>query len=336
MTKKHLYLHIGTHKTGSSSIQHWLKENRSLLEADGYYYPIEGAYFYPPEASASLLAHAMLERRPSYIGNTVIDRNSCVSDIGRDIKNSSCKSVIVSSEHFSHAKKIEEVKNIFDLFSDLFEKMTVIVYLRRQDHRLESSWSQNAKSGAITLSFDEILNQHLSSPNWNYFELMAPWVEVFGRDNVIMKPFEKEQFFKNDLIHDFLNALGFKGEVVNSSIKNVSPSIEFFETLRMFGCSIPSVPERMAFFRILRSIPIKLDSTKYTLFTPEKRKAFLELYKESNELVAEKYLGRSNGILFYDSETSKLPVYTGLSLERFSVISRELIQFVMKLNSQLE
>lgn len=335
MTKKHLYLHIGTHKTGSSSIQHWLKDNRALLEADGYYYPIEGAYFYPPEASASLLAHAVLEKRPNYIGNTVIDRNACVSDIRRDIKNSSCKNVIVSSEHFSHAKQKQQIKNIFDLFSDLFETMTVIVYLRRQDHLMESYWSQNVKAGAITLSFDEILNQHLSAPKWNYFELMAPWVEIFGKDNVMMKPFEKGQFFKNDLIHDFLDAVDFKAKVVNSSIKNESPTIEFVEALRLFGCSIPIRAERAAFLRILRSMPIKLDSTKYTLFTPEKRKAVLDLYKESNQLVAEKYLGRSDGMLFYDTETSNLPVYPGMSIERFSIVSREIIQLLIKVNSQL-
>ena len=335
MTKKHLYLHIGTHKTGSTSIQHWLKENRSLLEADGYYYPVEGAYFNNSEASASLLAHAVLKKRPKYIGNMVINLDACVSDIRRDIKNSSCTSVIVSSEHFSHAKKIEEVKNIFDLFSDLFETIRVIVYLRRQDLRLESSWSQNVKSGDITLSFDEFFNEDLSAPKWNYFELMAPWIKIFGKDNVMIKPFEKAQFFNNDLVLDFLETIGFKTDVINPSIKNESPPIELIETLRLFGSSIPTRAERTAFFRKFRSIPIKIDRTRYTLFTVEKRKALLNQYKFSNQLVAKEYLGRSDGLLFYDSETSKLPVYPGMSLERFSIISRELFQLLVRLNSQL-
>jgi hypothetical protein len=335
MTKKHLYLHIGTNKTGSSSIQHWLKENRSLLEADSYYYPMEGAYFYSPEESSSFLAHSVLERRPKYIGNTVINRDACVSDIRRDIQKSSCKRIIVSSEHFSYALKVEEVKKIFDVFYDLFETMTVIVYLRRQDHRLESSWSQNVKVGDISLSFDEFLNEHLSAPKWNYFELMAPWVEIFGKDNVIIKPFEKGQFVKDELIQDFLDTIGFNAEVVNAGIKNESPAVEFVEILRLLGSSIPIRVERSAFFRILKSLPIKFDRTKYTLFTPEKRKALLDLYKESNQLVAEKYLGRSDGMLFYDIETSKLPTYPGMSLERFSIISREIIQLLIKVNSQL-
>lgn len=335
MVKKNLYLHIGTHNTGSTSIQHLLNENRSLLKARDYYYPTEGAYFYPPEVSASLLAHAILERRPKYIGNTVIDREACVSDIRRDIKNSPCTNVIVSSEHFSHATKIEQIKNIFDLFSDIFETITVIVYLRRQDYRLESSWSQGVKLGSVTLSFDEFLSDHLSAPQWNYFEFMAPWIEIFGKDNVIIKPFEKEQFLKNDLIHDFLDAVGYKSEVLNSSVKNQSPPIEFIEALRLFGSSIHTRSERMIFFRTLRLLPIKINKTKYTLFTAEKRKAVLDLYKESNQSVAEKYLGRSDGLLFYDEETSKLPVYPGMSLERFSIISREIIQLLMKVNSQL-
>lgn len=335
MTKKHLYLHIGTHKTGSTSIQHWLNDNRGILEARDYYYPIEGAYFLPGEASASLLAHAILERRPGYIGNMIIDRNACVSDIRRDIRNTSCTNVIVSSEHFSHATKIEKVKKIFDLFSDLFETMTVIVYLRRQDHRIESGWSQLVKTGGITASFDEFLSNDLSAPKRNYLDLIASWAEVFGKDNLIIKPFEKDQFFNNNLLHDFLETLGLKTELANYSVKNESPPIELVETLRLFGHSIHTRAERSALFRILISIPVKLDNTKYTLLTPEKRKAILDQYKESNQFVAEKYLGRSDGKLFYDSETSKLPVYPGMSLERFSIISREIIQLLLKVNSQL-
>ena len=160
MKKKNLYLHIGTHKTGSTSIQHWLKENSEILKSENYYYPMEGSYFYPPEASPSLLAHAILGNKPAYIGRTVIDHDSCVSDIKRDIESSSCSNVIISSEHFSLAKTLEDVQKIHDLFVDLFDKITVIIYLRRQDTRIESSWGQAVKSSQSTLSFNDFYNNN--------------------------------------------------------------------------------------------------------------------------------------------------------------------------------
>jgi hypothetical protein len=332
MIKEHLYLHIGTHKTGSTSIQHCLKENQSLLQSHGYYYPMEGSYFYPPEASPSLLAHALLGKRPSYIINKNIDEESCVSDILRDIKQSKCEKVIISSEHFSHARTIEEVKKIAGVFFGLFKKITVIVYLRRQDTRLESFWSQRVKIGLTTKSFDEYFSRHF---DWNYFEMLNLWTEVFGKKNLVVRPFEKGQFFKNDLVQDFLQILGCTTNIQDTRLKNQSPPVEYLEALRIFWGTIPNHAERRPLLKILRSLPIKIDATEYTLFTSENRKMFLNLYRESNRLVAQEYLGRSDGLLFYESESIDLPTYPGMSLERFSEISRQFIMSLAGINSQL-
>ncbi len=37
-----LILHIGWHKTGSTTIQEALKSNEGLLTSEGFYYPLEG------------------------------------------------------------------------------------------------------------------------------------------------------------------------------------------------------------------------------------------------------------------------------------------------------
>ena len=37
-----LFLHIGSHKTGTTSIQNFLAHNRDLLAARGYGYPVTG------------------------------------------------------------------------------------------------------------------------------------------------------------------------------------------------------------------------------------------------------------------------------------------------------
>lgn len=332
MIKEHLYLHIGTNKTGSTTIQYCLKENQTLLKSQGYYYPMEGAYFYPPEASPSLLAHALLGNRPTYMANPNIDREACVSEIIRDIKQSDCEKVIISSEHFHSAKTVDDVKEIASVFLGLFKKITVIVYLRRQDTRLESSWSQGVKTGIISKSFEDFLSKH---SGWNYFEMLNLWAEVFGKNNLVVRPFEKEQFFKNDLLQDFLKTIDCTAEISDSRLRNQSPPVEFLEVLRIFWKTIPGHLERRPLLRVLRSLPIKIDTTNYTLFTPESRKMFLDLNRESNRLVAQEYLGRSNGLLFHESETTDLPTYQGMSLVRFSEISRQYIMLLAGINTQL-
>src|SRR4029453_2784677 len=43
MTKRIFYIHVGPHKTGTSSIQWFLQENRAELLEHGYFVPKSGA-----------------------------------------------------------------------------------------------------------------------------------------------------------------------------------------------------------------------------------------------------------------------------------------------------
>jgi hypothetical protein len=325
--KKNLYLHIGTHKTGSTSIQHFLKDNTSILKSHGYYYPTEGAYYYPPEASASLLAHAVLNRRPEYIGNTPIDHDACVNDIQKSILQSGAENIIVSSEHFSHAHTDNAVQKISDVFLSLFENIIVIIYLRRQDLRLESMYAQGVKTGSITMEFNDYLN---ASAGWNYYDLLKPWINIFGLKNIVIRPFENSQFFGNSLINDFMHLINCEIPIIDSPKKNQSPPIEYLELQRIMTQSIQTYPERKNFLFILSKLPVKIDTKKYTFFQPDKRKAFLELHQESNKCVATEYLDRSEGILFYDKEESALPVYTGMNIEKLAQIARQYVLLCMK------
>jgi hypothetical protein len=51
----------------------------------------------------------------------------------------------------------------------------------------------------------------------------------------------------------------------------------------------------------------------------------LEYYKEDNEKIAREYLGREDGVLFYDKRRDEKDDYPGLSLQAALDISRELV-----------
>jgi len=67
MVMKELHLHIGRHKTGSSTLQHFLSINAEALRSDGFYYPKNPAYFWQGEHSHSFLAHSFKTERPHYL-----------------------------------------------------------------------------------------------------------------------------------------------------------------------------------------------------------------------------------------------------------------------------
>ncbi len=332
MSDKHLFLHIGTHKTGTTSIQNFLRANGAALASRGFYYPTEGAYYFPGESSQSLLAHALLRRRPHYIRDVELDIDSCVGDIRRDIGKSACPRVIVSSEHFSRVSAKEDVFRIREVFSGLAARITVIIYLRRQDALWESIWSQKTKMGTITSSFNEFL---ATEPDWDYFQCLELFASVFGQENLIVRPFERAQLFNNDLISDFLQVIDCRAHSVPEVRTNESPPVEMLELMRILGKSLATYRERNALNRLLVSLPIEIDQARYALFPEHLRSAFLDRHRDSNSRVAKEYLGRPDGRLFFDSETINLPVYPGMTLERFAQISGEVITLLAKMNSKL-
>lgn len=183
----------------------------------------------------------------------------------------------------------------------------------------------------ITKTFDDFCTEYLENPDaLDYYQLLAPWNEIFGKENITVKPFEKKQFNNSDLLTDFLNYIGCQLKPTSNLIKNTSPPVEYLETLRTFTTSIKDVNERMIFARIFRQLPIKFDDKKYTFFADEKRKLFLKKFHESNRRVAQEYLGRKKDTLFHENMLSDFPVYPGIKFERFSEIAGNLVLLLMK------
>jgi hypothetical protein len=118
------FLHIGTHKTGTTSIQHVLSRSGSALAEKGYFYPRSGRL-------EELPGHHNLAWEIS--GDRRFRQNAGTSDdLIREVKDESAD-IILSSEDFG-ASLDHEAR--FSAFISLLEssgfRVTIIVYLRNQ------------------------------------------------------------------------------------------------------------------------------------------------------------------------------------------------------------
>ena len=139
--KKKLFIHIGLHKTGTSSIQLFLHQNReSILSNHGIYYMPVPKDDLAPEQHRFL--NRLMEKDESEFYAYFL-KNIDVSD-----------KFIISSECFVEKKifceKLSTLKN-------LFHQINILVGLRRQDYWLESLYRfrvtyNNGKR--LTISFD--------------------------------------------------------------------------------------------------------------------------------------------------------------------------------------
>lgn len=173
-----LYLHVGVHRTGTTSTQRSLRENFSGLLQRGYLYPYGSD------------RHDEHVRR---VRSGLLTAESWAADLERraDSHPVDVHSVLLSDEDMSLIRDFRP----FEALSHRFQ-VKVVVMLRRQDLWLESWYLQNVKwqwnKRLANLSFEEFIARR-SEFHWiDYAARLSHYDEVFGMDSVLPGVFEHE------------------------------------------------------------------------------------------------------------------------------------------------
>jgi len=304
---KRAILHIGTEKTGTTSIQKFLQENRIKLGANGTLFP----------ASAGLISHQRLvvygkQSPESDIAENSLDVNDAAelaawkdkfaqdhcSEVLEFQKRHQDSTVIYSAEHLqSRLTTIAEIKRIAHLLRPLFDTVEVVVYLRRQDLYAYSAYSTSVRGGQRkTFSFETI---NAKGPYYNYRLLLENWSEVFGEDALKVRLFEKSRLVGNDVVSDFqsvtnIDTLGLN--LVSPASANEALSHTALCLLREFNALTESDSRLLGYDKsdvrmfLLDAVQDIQDS--YGRALPEKHSAlaFYDPFKADNQWLAEKWL----------------------------------------------
>ncbi|WP_229794089.1 hypothetical protein [Arenicella chitinivorans] len=125
----------------------------------------------------------------------------------------SSNTVVISSEHFhSRLKSVEEVKALADLLSPYASKVSVVVYLRRQDKVAVSLFSTRCKETNSSLQILPEASSNVDS-YYDYYALLERWSEVFGEEALVIRRFEGPRRGANALLLDFCDAAGLPSDV---------------------------------------------------------------------------------------------------------------------------
>ena len=183
-------LHIGPHKTGTTSLQNSIRANREEILRQGVYY---GA----PEGrlASNRIARSLL-RLPFKNPDEVVGYEEWEDQVAR-VRESTAKRVIVSEE-FSFCEK----KEIGTLLNDLGkDQVHVVVTVRPLAKVLPSQWQLDLRGSFTSGSFDEWLRWTLKPqglrkismllgiphPFWfrhRHDELVTRWAAEVGADRV--------------------------------------------------------------------------------------------------------------------------------------------------------
>jgi hypothetical protein len=218
-----LFLHIGFHKAGSTTLQTFLRDNASALAAAGVDYPEIGR---DPDAIAHhALARGLKKRREAPEGLEAMWRElAALADRGR--------AVVVSSEGLEPADP-EPLRGWL-----AGAPVKVVAYVRDLPSRLVSIYAQSIKRGNSTLDFDAFTVRELALDRTPSAPKLKAWAEVFGPGNVRVRSVDGSTLAGGDVVSDFLDAVGLGPDAVarlglgQPVSRNVSPGWKTLEVLR--------------------------------------------------------------------------------------------------------
>lgn len=259
---KKLILHIGTEKTGTSTIQKFLGLNRTELMHQGFRVPLSTrennfgenqrwfpALFYPSEFSDDFITN-------EFGDNANLRRKRILNkleEFKNEIVKTNEKNYIISSEHLS--SRLKDVKSIATLKTEmlaLFDDIEVILYIRNPINHAISQISTEAKSGRDIISQFKnggeinFLNPIKFSKVFNIRALIEKWELVFSRDKIKVNIFDVNQFLENDLLKDFCKSCGISlSDKFKIPIKeNDSLNLTQFRYICYFNNKIPKNIDR--------------------------------------------------------------------------------------------
>lgn len=315
---KTLYLHIGTPKTGTTSIQSWIFKNQKALNKRSFYVPKSFQRY--DKIGIRRNAHFLVGHLGSSSVPFTKKENAIMYDGLEYVVNffEQYDNIILSDENIWWSSSYDRT-NLWDILLENAKQnnyiIKIIVYLRRQDQFLISRYNQLVKVGRTSEKFNEyVINvQTTRSDLLDYGKRIDGLSALFGKENVIVRRFARDAFYQGDLIADFLQTMGLTYDsdfVAPAEESNVSLPANLTELKRMTNSLDNITGDEKWYFRNLMFAFRKQCDYEYPcgLFSPDEARAFLEQYREENERVAAEYIGDGKPLFHYTVE--ELPKYS--------------------------
>lgn len=308
---KTLYVHVGTPKTGTSAIQELCVLNQKILEDNGYCYPL----FSHTYAGFAKRRNGMFLQKEIYRDGVRCpeEEKQCFQENMDTIFRlfETYDNVILSDEGIwaaSYELRKSLWKDLKEIGDSHHFTVKVIVYLRRQDTYMVSRWKQRVKGNALKMAAEDIPWEEYSGNvpeilQLDYYTALEKIAAALGKENIIVRRYDRSCFPDGMIQADFLNAVGLEltdEYVIEKETINQSLSGNTCEIKRVLN-TLPDITEKESLFlrrALLSYSKISEDAYPRSMFSSQEAKAFMDRYREGNQKVAREYLNEPNGELF--------------------------------------
>ncbi|MEA2019483.1 MAG: hypothetical protein U9N59_13675 [Campylobacterota bacterium] len=233
MKKKKIIIHIGSGKTGSTSIQKTLYLNKKRNDAIlNYPFLLDRKdnqvfrYAFCKLENTTSHMRAKFKEEPD---NFLLYQKELLESFEK--KTSELADYVISSE-FLYLSKKDEVSSIKEYLTKLgFESFHIILYIRQPSSYYLSAVQQSLKTSSFIPS--------PKSFDYNFKDVIAIWKDVFK--NLTIRVFDKEKLVNQNVVEDFsyvLNTLGYDTNLGQGLRVNEKVSVECSQVMQDYFKSI--------------------------------------------------------------------------------------------------
>lgn len=212
MAKK-LILHIGHYKTGTTALQVFFSQNGRFLRNQGIEYPDlwvhngkHSAFAFSILKAAGVTGPLMFdyadETTPRQMWGMLLDH----------VRRSPQDAVLISSEELMRLgqfpKAVEILGQVLAERGDI--ALQVVAYLRDPKAHVQSWYNQLIKMSVPVSDMETALGGEIEDVHYDYRRALQPWVDIAGKDNVILRPYRFDRNDPNALHRDFFAALNIR------------------------------------------------------------------------------------------------------------------------------
>jgi len=305
-------LHIGTSKTGTTTLQKFFRVNESNLAKKDIFFPKT----FGAQNQVKLFAYACEpQRRHSQklrLGLTNVQqvevfRNKIWKSFCQEIKNNDCNKLLLSTEFLnSNLTSYEEVKFLKNFLDNFVNTYKVIVYIQPQHEMAISIYSNTIQAGGTRRSILPEIDEN--NFDLNYEKILERWGKIFGMKNIFPRIFSKKELFNGDIKRDFVDYIGLDwNDFEDVENENMSLNVETQLFLLEINPFLPRfIGDKLNMKR--RHIVDLLSRNglgKGLMPTREEAVNFFKIFSSSNEQVRKKWFPNRKEL--FEVDFSKYP-----------------------------
>jgi hypothetical protein len=196
MRKRICYIHVGPHKTGTTSIQWFLRENRAELLNHGYFVPESGNVHGGHHPIVRQLCGQEVPRHHRWAAAKFVE--ALADTLG--------ETVVISSEALEELLKKREYANaFFNRIRELNLEPNLVVFPRNQPQLINSRYVEVVKGFRRSEPFEAFVSGEIHHPSFRYSDLITLAKGVDAK--LVPRPFTGQMIVEG-VVADFLQAIG--------------------------------------------------------------------------------------------------------------------------------